>query len=549
MGTFTVPLEVADPRSRRYETVAALVDSGATCTALPISMLQRLGVVAHGARRFVLADGRRLELGFGRTWIRLDGREEISPVVFQEDGAQPLLGAVTLEIFGLGIDPVQGRLIPVDAFMLRWRRGDPSNRISNHETHPANCSQVEEKHAMAMELSTLREAVSGTAAAFRCVTDYQPVGGPGDKVFPPTYEGGKYATEERVDPETGEIRHCVLLDSVQSQANRMELALLEAHRNGTVHLPLLATRFDQEELLRKFTVTSLEAPHRVADALFRDSLLKGTIFRKSEKGRILDTAEVRNATGLFGLCPTALVFGLWDSTGPRGGLGCKFQRAVVSEITGYGAVAGVKTKSRIDPAEIMLGAGPLYNRNSSSDDLPDWTLDEKAGSNKLGKDKKGKPSEANHGNVTPSIAEGGFTISGARQTTTLSLAVLRRLRFPLDGAADSDHETDLTARTALAALGLAAGALARVDTDLRSRCQLFAEQEPVWELLDRPGEPPRKFELGPEDALRLLEEATAEAKDAGLPWEGEIELTPSPDLVALVRGSQELASASGGEED
>ena len=123
MGTFTVPLEVADPRSRRYETVAALVDSGATCTALPVSMLQRLGVVAHGARRFVLADGRRVELGFGRIWIRLDGREEISPVVFQEEGAQPLLGAVTLEIFGLGIDPVNRRLIPVDAFMLEMAGG------------------------------------------------------------------------------------------------------------------------------------------------------------------------------------------------------------------------------------------------------------------------------------------------------------------------------------------------------------------------------------------------------------------------------------------
>ena len=130
MGTFTVPLEVADPRSRRYETVAALVDSGATCTALPVSMLQRLGVVAHGARRFVLADGRRVELGFGRIWIRLDGREEISPVVFQEDGTQPLLGAVTLEIFGLGIDPVQGRLIPVDAFMLEMAGGGVGRGIS-----------------------------------------------------------------------------------------------------------------------------------------------------------------------------------------------------------------------------------------------------------------------------------------------------------------------------------------------------------------------------------------------------------------------------------
>ena len=287
---------------------------------------------------------------------------------------------------------------------------------------------------MTIDRKTLQEAIKGTAAAFRCVTDYQPAGGPGDKIFPPTYKGGKYATEERIDPETGECRPCVLLDSVQSQANRMELALLESHRSGKVELPLLVTRFDQEELPKKFSVTSLEAPHRVADALFRDSLLDGTIFRKSEKGRILDTVEVRNATGLFGLCPTALIFGLWDSTGPRGGAGCKFQRAVVSEIIGFDAVAGKKTASRIDSAQVRLGAGPLYMRSSANNDEPDWTLNdnsartETSNPKKLGKD--GKPSEANHGNVTPSITEGGFTISKARQTTTLSLAALRRLRFP-----------------------------------------------------------------------------------------------------------------------
>ena len=425
---------------------------------------------------------------------------------------------------------------------------------------------------MTIDMQILKDAVRGTAAAFRCVTKYQPAGGPGDKVFPPTYEGGKYATEERVDPGTGETQQCVLLDSVQSQANRMELALLEAHRARTVQLPLLVTRFNQEELLKKFSVTSLEAPHRVADALFRDSLLDGTIFRKSEKGRILDTAEVRNATGLFGLCPTALVFGLWDSTGPRGGLGCKFQRALVSEIVGYSAKEGKKTSSRIDPAEIMGNAATLYERSSKSDNEPHWTLDEKA-TRKL---KTGRPSEANHGNVTPDFAYskdprgqiihdtiidskgqersvprivGGFTISKGVQTTVLSLSVLRRLRFPLNGATDSNPDTDLAARTALAALGLAAGTLARIDTDLRSRCQLFAEQEPVWELLDRPGKPPRESVLSPEDALKLLAAAIAEAKNAGLPWDGKIELTPSPDLVELVRRSQELASASGGEED
>ena len=402
---------------------------------------------------------------------------------------------------------------------------------------------------MSLDLQTLRDAVAGTAAAFRCVTDYQPAGGPGDKVFPPTYEGGKYATEERIDSATGEMRQCVLLDSVQSQANRMELALLEAHRANRVALPLLVTRFDQDELPRKFTVSSLDAPHRVADALFRDSLLDGVIFRKTDTGRVLDTANIRNAAGLFGLCPTALVFGLWDSTGPLGGLGAKFQRALVSEIIGYDAVAGVKTSSRIDPAQIMLGAGPLYRRQSKKVDAPDWTLDE--GPTKLGSGRNptGRPSEVNHGNVTPGISDGGFTISRARQTTTLSLAVLRRLRFPLDGAADSEHEVDLAARTALAALGLAAGTLARNDVDLRSRCHLFAEDVSAWQLLDRPGETPREFALDSDATLGLLTDAIEAARDAGLPWKGVIDLSPSPDLLGLVLKSQELASETGAGQD
>lgn len=396
--------------------------------------------------------------------------------------------------------------------------------------------------AIQLSMADIQNAVS-RSAAFRCVTDYQPAGGPGDKVFPPTYEGGKYAVETRVID--GQAVDCVLVDSVQSQANRMELALLEAHRSGEMRLPLLIARFDQELLPKKFTVTSLEAPHRVADALFRDSLFDGMMFRKSEKGKILDTADVRNATGLFGVCPTALVFGLWDSTGPRGGLGAKFQRLLVSEIVGYGAMAGVKTSSRIDPAQIMLGAGPLYGRKGASDTAPDWTLDSKPGSKKLGKD--GKPSNANHGNVTPGIGAGGFTIDKAVQTTVLSLTALRRLRFPLNGTTDSTAEVDLAGRTALAALAIAAATLARTDGDLRSRCQLFPLQQPIWELLDAPGEPPKEFSLTGDEALELLNTAVKQAKAAGLPWEGEITLTPSAELVELVRRSQELASAEGAE--
>lgn len=399
----------------------------------------------------------------------------------------------------------------------------------------------------ALTLEVLQQAIAGHAAAFRCITEYQPFGGVGDKVFPPTYEGGKYATEKRVI-EGGEVVDCVLLDSVQSQANRMELALLEAYRENRIKLPLVTVRFDDERLKKKFTVSSLEAPHRIADAILRDSLLDGVIFRRSSKGKTLDTADVRNATGLFGLNPTALVFGLWDSTGPRGGLGAKFQRALVSEMVGYQVQGGVKTSSRIDPAAIMKIPDALYQRAATSESFPDWTLDaslastEKNQPKKLGKE--GKPSEVNHGNVTPSIVDGGFTLTRAKQTTVLSLATLRRLRFPLNGSADFDPTADKAARTVLAALGLLGAVLAREEgADLRSRCQLFPTQAFTWELLDKPGEAEHQiFTLSADEAVALFNDAVQAAKNAGLPWEGEIPLKPSSDLIQLVARSQELAT-------
>ena len=118
MGTFQVAIEVGDPDGQRYETVEALVDSGATYTTMPASLLSRLGVSPHSKRTFVLADGTRIERDFGRTWVSLHGEHAISPVVFGDEGAMPLLGALTLEVFSLGIDPVDQRLIPVDSLML-----------------------------------------------------------------------------------------------------------------------------------------------------------------------------------------------------------------------------------------------------------------------------------------------------------------------------------------------------------------------------------------------------------------------------------------------
>lgn len=109
---------IGDPEGLRYEYVDALVDSGSTYNILPASLLRRLDVQVRRSATFRLADDRRVQRELGQTWVRLNGEEYIAPVVFGDDEAQPLLGAVTLEIFQLGIDPVGMRLIPVEGLMM-----------------------------------------------------------------------------------------------------------------------------------------------------------------------------------------------------------------------------------------------------------------------------------------------------------------------------------------------------------------------------------------------------------------------------------------------
>ncbi len=120
MGTFRVSIEVGDPLGQRYEAVEALVDTGATYATLPAPLLHGLGVVPHARDTFVLADGRRVERDIGRTWIRVDGRTELTLVVFGEPGTQPLLGAYALEGLRLAADPVGRRLVPVPGLLLRF---------------------------------------------------------------------------------------------------------------------------------------------------------------------------------------------------------------------------------------------------------------------------------------------------------------------------------------------------------------------------------------------------------------------------------------------
>ena len=118
MGTFSVEIEVGDPLGDRFELVDALVDTGATYTMIPASLLDRLGIAPVAQMNFILADGQRIERDVGEASLRIHDSTFQSPVVFANENSNILLGAVTLQIFGLGVDPINERLVPFHGLLV-----------------------------------------------------------------------------------------------------------------------------------------------------------------------------------------------------------------------------------------------------------------------------------------------------------------------------------------------------------------------------------------------------------------------------------------------
>jgi predicted aspartyl protease len=121
MGIFRVPIEVGDASGNTFVSIEALVDTGASYTSLPTSLLERLGVVREDRMEFILADGSAEERDIGQTWVRVQGRRVITIVIFASEEAPALLGAYTMEGVRLAPDPVNQRLVPAPAYLVsQW---------------------------------------------------------------------------------------------------------------------------------------------------------------------------------------------------------------------------------------------------------------------------------------------------------------------------------------------------------------------------------------------------------------------------------------------
>ncbi len=112
MGMFEVKVTLANLAAPgRAEEVSLLVDTGATLSWIPRTILERLGVKAFSRLPFSLADGRLLERDTTAVLLTIDGRKAPVPVAFGESGEEAVLGATALEVLGFVVDPVAKKLI------------------------------------------------------------------------------------------------------------------------------------------------------------------------------------------------------------------------------------------------------------------------------------------------------------------------------------------------------------------------------------------------------------------------------------------------------
>ena len=116
MSVFSERIKLAATPDGPSEEVDAVVDTGTFHSWVPRSILTGLGLRPMGRMRFAFVDGREFERDVTEVVVRLNGSYRHTLCVMGDEGTEALLGALTLEEFGLLVDVHNQRLIPIERF-------------------------------------------------------------------------------------------------------------------------------------------------------------------------------------------------------------------------------------------------------------------------------------------------------------------------------------------------------------------------------------------------------------------------------------------------
>lgn len=368
-------------------------------------------------------------------------------------------------------------------------------------------------------------------------------------VCPPTYAAAKRGEPPYLAFRSafvdGQKRDVVVLDSPQSQSNRVELAVLQACRAGHIAYPDIEIAFPTSAGLAEPLYSVLQLSHRIYDAVLRACTLDGRPFFDSEIGKDIRAARLQTATALYAHAPITLVLGAWDSNGGGGPTSAKIPRLLTSEIIGLDAARADISATKFDLMDIRSQVAELI---PSSDPLRRFEI--KGGAVKTGKDKPKKPSEFGFGSVPATGVPRAAVINGALQTSVLSFSGLRHISFPtVEG--EIDPARDQAGRAVLAALALY-GLIAQNESGylLRSRCELVPRDAGRMELIGRTLAEVETTSLDTDTARTLLAQACQHAEGLGLSFRKHVlHLEADDRLQELVRRSRDAAARGEAEDE
>lgn len=372
-------------------------------------------------------------------------------------------------------------------------------------------------------------------AAIRLEASLEPIGGIGDPVKPPVYEGGQYQTDKRWEStDSTAATPVIVIDNHPSQANRLEAALKSRREDlGLPELVLDLSEIDGLPVHLPGSISSWQFPHRNADAYLRDARLDGVDFTRTDLGRSIFDATPWRAAPLLSWFPQALLYGFWQSHLGKKRANTKLARAWVSEIVGWGPATDETRVMGLKGDPLNLSKDAVVTSNV--DDREKWQVGKAA----VVDGKTDKLSEMGHGQVpfTRDADTSPAAVSFRRisQTATVSFAQLRQLSFGDSGAADA------AARALLVSMGLAAqqSAFGR-SFALRSGADLV----PVATSCTWLGAAGTTSVSMPSDVMALVHAARAEVGAAGVPLDGwgssPLRLTPKDNLASAIRATWPL---------
>lgn len=377
----------------------------------------------------------------------------------------------------------------------------------------------------------------GGSGALTSTTPLRPAEGPHAAVAPAKFVsaarggGSTFAFETRY--HEGQPKHTVLIDSKQSQLNRIEETLENAVHDQH---PILSRTPRIEATYGHEVVSDLRAPHRAFDGLIRAGTVDGRPITQSDAYRRARNASKTDARALLELSPGSLVFGSWDST--RATNQARFQSALTGEIIGIladqsGQVEATPPRrggARVDPVgmSVQLSAEELGSLvDAQAESMSPKTVDKIRSDLKKAKDKKVSASMMGLGGVPPTLeALGGVACSRIIRSHVLSFAALRQLRF------GAGPDGDTACRALLAAFAL--NGLARSDAELhlRANCAMVEDGLTTVLLDQRHGNTHELAPLTIDEADELLGAAIDQAvKTAGIRWDGQVLHVEGSELI------------------